>query len=100
MFVRRPLPATGGAFVISGGFLRERLTFAVELVHDAPAHHEAHALQSFHVLQWTAVDGNDFRILAGFHYRFSTEVGQDMGRKIATHVARSIMQPTSVAEAR
>ncbi len=40
------------------------------------------------------------RILAGFHYRFSTQVGQDMGRKIATHVARSIMQPTSVAEAR
>ena len=23
------------------------------------------------------------RIYAGFHYRFSTEIGQDMGRKIA-----------------
>jgi PAP2 superfamily protein len=40
------------------------------------------------------------RIYAGFHYRFSIEVGQDMGRKIAGFVVQSVMQPVNVAEAR
>jgi PAP2 superfamily len=39
------------------------------------------------------------RIYAGFHYRFSTRVGQDMGRKIGQHVARTILLPAKVAEA-
>jgi hypothetical protein len=38
------------------------------------------------------------RIYAGFHYRFSTRVGQDMGRKIGRLVVESLMQKTSVAE--
>ncbi len=33
------------------------------------------------------------RICAGFHYRFSTKVGQDMGRKIGEYVVHSILQP-------
>jgi hypothetical protein len=33
------------------------------------------------------------RIWAGFHYRFSTRVGQDMGLKIGEYVAHSILQP-------
>jgi hypothetical protein len=33
------------------------------------------------------------RIAAGFHYRFSTVVGQDMGRQIGTHTVETIMQP-------
>ncbi len=40
------------------------------------------------------------RIYAGFHYRFSTKVGQDMGRKIAAFVVQNVMQPVSVAEVR
>ena len=28
------------------------------------------------------------RIAAGFHYRFSTVVGQDMGRQIGTHTVK------------
>ena len=40
------------------------------------------------------------RIWAGFHYRFSTRVGQDMGRKIGQHVVSSVMQPTTVADSR
>ena len=40
------------------------------------------------------------RIYAGFHYRFSIEVGQEMGRKIAGFVVQSVMQPVNVAEAR
>ena len=37
------------------------------------------------------------RIYAGFHYRFSTRVGQDMGRKIGRHVMQNLMQPIAVA---
>jgi len=37
------------------------------------------------------------RIYAGFHYRFSTRVGQDMGRKIGRHVMQNLMPPISVA---
>jgi hypothetical protein len=40
------------------------------------------------------------RIYAGFHYRFSTRVGQDMGRKIGRHVMQNVMQPTAVADTR
>jgi hypothetical protein len=37
------------------------------------------------------------RIWAGFHYRFSTQVGQDMGRKIGAYVVRNVMQPATVS---
>ena len=40
------------------------------------------------------------RIWAGFHYRFSVRVGQDMGRKIGEYVVKNTMQPASVADAR
>ncbi|MEA3151774.1 MAG: hypothetical protein QOD56_2713 [Gammaproteobacteria bacterium] len=33
------------------------------------------------------------RIWAGFHYRFSTRVGTDMGLQIGEYVMRSVMQP-------
>ena len=37
------------------------------------------------------------RIWAGFHYRFSTKVGQDMGYKIGEYVVRNFMQPVAAA---
>src|SRR5262245_29691212 len=40
------------------------------------------------------------RIWAGFHYRFSGKVGQDMGRQIGHHAVQSVMQPATVANAR
>jgi len=40
------------------------------------------------------------RIWAGFHYRFSTHVGQDMGRRIGRYVVDTVMQPAVVADAR
>jgi PAP2 superfamily len=35
------------------------------------------------------------RIWAGFHYRFSNRVAQDMGRKIGQLVAKSMLQPAN-----
>jgi hypothetical protein len=40
------------------------------------------------------------RIWAGFHYRFSTRVGQDMGRKIGEYAVKTLMQPAAVADVR
>jgi hypothetical protein len=40
------------------------------------------------------------RIAAGFHYRFSTVVGQDMGRQIGLHAVKTIMQPLGSTSAR
>jgi hypothetical protein len=40
------------------------------------------------------------RIAAGFHYRFSTVVGQDMGRQIGVHTVKTIMQPLGPTSAR
>lgn len=40
------------------------------------------------------------RIYAGFHYRFSTQVAQEMGRKIGRLVTRKLMRETNVAQAR
>jgi hypothetical protein len=39
-------------------------------------------------------------IWAGFHYRFSTRVGQDMGLKIGDYVVRNVMQPAISANLR
>jgi hypothetical protein len=35
------------------------------------------------------------RIWAGFHYRFSTRVGTNMGRQIGEYVVKSVMQPVA-----
>jgi len=48
--------------------------------------------------RWTSIRAyNDevshARIWAGFHYRFSVRVGQDMGRKIGEYVVKNAMQP-------
>src|SRR4029453_15452826 len=40
------------------------------------------------------------RIYAGFHYRFSTIIGQEMGRKIGAQAAGTAMQPVQAASAR
>ena len=40
---------------------------------------------------------SEARIWAGFHYRFSTNVGQSMGYKIGAYVVKNIMQPVAVA---
>ncbi|MEA3021586.1 MAG: hypothetical protein QOK01_438 [Alphaproteobacteria bacterium] len=40
------------------------------------------------------------RIWAGFHYRFSVRVGQDMGRKIGQYVVDNLMQPVIKTGAR
>jgi hypothetical protein len=40
------------------------------------------------------------RIYAGFHYRFSTRVGQNMGREIGKLVVQKLMRETNVAQAR
>jgi hypothetical protein len=40
------------------------------------------------------------RIWGGFHYRFSTRVGTDMGQQIGEHVVKNVMQPASISGAR
>jgi hypothetical protein len=42
---------------------------------------------------------SEARIWAGFHYRFSTKVGQDMGFQIADYVVKNFMQPVAVETA-
>jgi PAP2 superfamily len=37
------------------------------------------------------------RIWAGFHYRFSTRVGTDMGLRIGEYVVKNVMQPATTA---
>jgi hypothetical protein len=55
--------------------------------------------------RWTnlwryADEVSEARILAGFHYRFSTHVGQEMGRKIGRLAVESVMQPAMLADSR
>jgi hypothetical protein len=40
---------------------------------------------------------SEARVFAGFHYRFSTRVGQDMGYRIGEYVVKNFMQPVTVA---
>ena len=55
--------------------------------------------------RWTNVwayadEVSQARIYAGFHYRFSTRVGQDMGRQIGRLVTQKLMREANVAQAR
>jgi hypothetical protein len=52
--------------------------------------------------RWTNLDAfadeiSNARIWAGFHYRFSTRVGTEMGHKIGRYVVQSILQPMGSA---
>jgi PAP2 superfamily len=50
---------------------------------------------------WTYADEVAMaRIYAGFHYRFSTRVGQDMGRKIGRLVVDNVLQRTNLVDGR
>jgi PAP2 superfamily len=40
------------------------------------------------------------RICAGFHYRFSTVAGREMGQKIGGYIVQTVMQPAQAAMAR
>jgi hypothetical protein len=40
---------------------------------------------------------SEARIWAGFHYRFSIRVGEDMGRRIGEHAVKNVMQPVALA---
>ena len=46
-------------------------------------------------LEKFAINGavSNGRIWAGFHYRFSTRVGTDMGHQIGEYVVKNVMQP-------
>jgi hypothetical protein len=52
--------------------------------------------------RWTNIrayndEVSNARIWAGFHYRFSTRVGQEMGQTIGQYVVQNVMQPVGVA---
>jgi hypothetical protein len=54
------------------------------------------------VHRWTNVrafsnEVSEARIWAGFHYRFSTKVGQEMGYRIGEYVVKNFMQPVALA---
>jgi hypothetical protein len=54
------------------------------------------------VHRWTNVraltdEVSQARISAGFHYRFSTRVAEEMGYKIGAYVVQNVMQPVSTA---
>jgi hypothetical protein len=40
---------------------------------------------------------SEARIWAGFHYRFSTKAGEDMGYKIGAYVVKNLLQPVTLA---
>ena len=50
--------------------------------------------------RWTSLhdfvkEVSEARIWAGFHYRFSTRVGEDMGNQIGAYVVKNFMQPVA-----
>jgi hypothetical protein len=52
--------------------------------------------------RWTSLhdfvkEVSEARIWAGFHYRFSTRVGEDMGNQIGAYVVKNFMQPVELA---
>ena len=51
------------------------------------------------VHKWTRIEDYiqepaNARVWSGIHYRFSTKVGADMGRKIAAYTLQNALKPT------
>jgi mono/diheme cytochrome c family protein len=48
-------------------------------------------------MQSFVTEVSEARIWAGFHYRFSTRAGMEMGYRIGAYVAKNSLQPLPVA---
>jgi hypothetical protein len=72
------------AVVLADAFGRDQLDFSIA----SPSALPANPVRSFASFSEAARENADSRVMAGLHFRFATDAGLELGRKIGEHVKR------------
>jgi hypothetical protein len=97
LFVTPPVPdmpsthsalGMAAAVVLADAFGRDRVPFCFASASALPAN----PVRSFESFREAAVENADSRVMAGLHFRFATDAGLELGRKIGQHVNRQALQ--------
>lgn len=77
------------AVVLADAFGRDHVPFSFA----SPSALAANPVRSFESFREAALENADSRVVAGLHFRFATDAGLELGRKIGQHVNRQALQP-------
>lgn len=77
------------AVVLADAFGRDQVAFSFA----SPSALPANPVRSFESFREAALENADSRVMAGLHFRFATDAGLELGRKIGQHVNRHALQP-------
>jgi hypothetical protein len=53
----------------------------------------ANPIRSFETFTQAADENADSRVMAGIHFRFSTEMGKALGRKVGAYIVKNHLRP-------
>jgi hypothetical protein len=76
------------AVVLAGAFGRDHLPFSFA----SPTAMPTNPVRSFRSFSEAALENADSRVKAGLHFRFATEAGLELGRRIGEYVVRNTLQ--------
>ena len=79
----------GAAEVLKRVFGTDHVPFSMESMTALPAN----PVRSFKTFTQAANENADSRVRAGIHFRFATEQGQTLGRKVGTYLVQHHLQP-------
>ena len=79
----------GAAEVLKRCFGTDHVPFSMESLTALPAN----PVRSFNTFTQAANENADSRVRAGIHFRFATEQGKALGRKVGTYIVQHHLQP-------
>ena len=78
----------GAAEVLKRAFRTDHVPFSMDSTTSLPAN----PVRSFTTFTQAADENADSRVMAGIHFRFSTEQGQALGRKVGSYIVKHHLQ--------
>ena len=79
----------GAAEVLKRAFGTDRVPFSMDSTTALPAN----PVRSFGTFSQAADENADSRVRAGIHFRFSTEMGKALGRKVGAYIVKNHLRP-------
>ena len=79
----------GAAEVLKRAFGTDHVPFSMDSMTALPAN----PVRSFETFTQAADENADSRVRAGIHFRFSTEMGKALGRKVGAYIVKNHMRP-------
>lgn len=79
----------GAAEVLERSFGTDHVPFSMDSTTSVPAN----PVRSFETFTQAADENADSRVMAGIHFRFSTEMGKSLGRKVGAYIVKNHLRP-------